>query len=342
MKALTEISDSSSVSFVSVYDNHADERYVAAKSFIGFNKSRTRSVIHIIRNIYRQEVLILGHINLAIAGVIYKILRPSCKLVVIAHGIELWNKQKGIKRKCLNKADVILAVSTYTKNQLVFRNNIAPQKIRLIFNCIDPYFRIPATIIKPQYLLDRYKIFPDQPVVFTLSRISSAEQYKGYDRVIAALAQVLKKIPGCIYILAGKYDEDERNRIEKLIDLHNVNNNVIISGYINDAEVTDHYLLADVFIMPSKNEGFGIVFLEALACGVPAIGGNQDGTADALLHGKLGTLIDPDDIFEISSTILKVLASTHNKKQLQHNVMNHFSFERYKERLATSLIDYAN
>jgi len=339
IKALTEISGDNALSVVSVYDDKPDERYVNAKSFIGFQKKKFRSILHIVRNIYRQDILIIGHINLAIAGVICKLLRPSCKLIIVAHGIELWKKQNRIKRICLTQADVVMAVSTYTKNQLVLRNKINPQKISVIFNCIDPYFKIPDLLIKPQYLLNRYKIRSNQPVIFTLSRLSSKEQYKGYDNVIAALPEIIKMRPNCIYILAGKSDEIEQKRINELINLHEVNKNVIVSGFISDAEITDHYLLADLFVMPSKNEGFGIVFLEALACGVPVIGGNQDGTADALLNGRLGTMVNPGNVAEIAATMLNELASVPDKMHLQQSILSHYSYKHYKERLAASLLN---
>ncbi len=339
IKALHEVA-ASTVSVVSVYDDAADERYIGSLSYKGLKKNKSLSVLHVIRNIYKQDVLILGHINLAVAGVICKLLRPSCKLILIVHGIEIWKKQTGIKKKCLDKADHILAVSTYTKNQLVLRNKITPQKITLLSNAVDPYFRLPATFSKPSILLERYKLQVDQPVIFTLSRLSSAEQYKGYDKVIAALPEVLKQVPGCKYILGGKYDDIEHKRIAALINQYNVKDNVIVTGYIDEAEVTDHYLLADVFVMPSKHEGFGIVFLEAMACGIPVIGGNQDGTVDALLNGRLGTLVNPDNIQEISSAIVQILKlGKQNKQELQQKVLQHYSFNRYKERLTNSLFN---
>jgi phosphatidyl-myo-inositol dimannoside synthase len=344
IKALSEITGTSFVSVVSVYDDVADEKYIGSLSYRGFRKAKAKSVLHVIRSIYKHDELILGHINLALTGIICKLLRPSCKLILVAHGIEIWKKQTGIKKICLDKADHVLAVSTYTKNQLVLRNKVSPQKITILPNAIDPYFRVPLTFSKPSVLLQRYGIQVHQPVIFTLARLSSAEQYKGYDKVIAALPEVLKRIPDCIYLLAGKYDEVEKTRISELINLYNVKDNVIITGYLNEDEVTDHYLLADVFVMPSKNEGFGIVFLEALACGIPVIGGNQDGTVDALLNGRQGTLINPDSIEDLAAAIVQnLILNNHNKQELQQSVMKHYSFSRFKERIRNSLFhQYAN
>jgi len=88
---------------------------------------------------------------------------------------------------------------------------------------------------------------------------------------------------------------------------------VIFAGRISDAEKADHYRLADVYVMPSSGEGFGIVYLEALACGVPVIGSKADGGREALLNGKLGTLVDPRDQGEIIAAIRKALKQNAEK-----------------------------
>jgi len=186
--------------------------------------------------------------------------------------------------------------------------------------------------------MERYQICNDQPVILTLSRLSSSEQYKGYDKVIAALPLILEKFPKTIYILAGKYDKNEKQRIESVIRLYSMEAHVKLIGYVPDEEITGHYQLADVFIMPSKKEGFGIVFLEALACGTSVIGGNQDGTVDALQNGSLGTLINPNKTEEIAAALMDHFR--HPKgggKNFQKDVLKQYSFERFKDRLQQHL-----
>jgi glycosyltransferase involved in cell wall biosynthesis len=90
--------------------------------------------------------------------------------------------------------------------------------------------------------------------------------------------------------------------------------------------------------MPSKGEGFGIVFLEALACGKPVIAGNKDGSRDALLDGELGILVDPDNIDEIAETIVKVLKKDVPEKlldgkYLRKRVLEVYGFDKFKERV---------
>ena len=108
-------------------------------------------------------------------------------------------------------------------------------------------------------------------------------------------------------------------------------------GYIEENELIDHYLLADLFAMPSKKEGFGIVFIEALACGLPVIAGNKDGSADALMNSKLGELIDPDSNRQIFSALLKLLQNHISPKT--NEVLNNFSFKSFKERLRKYVVN---
>jgi phosphatidylinositol alpha-1,6-mannosyltransferase len=82
---------------------------------------------------------------------------------------------------------------------------------------------------------------------------------------------------------------------------------VVFAGRIPENEKIDHYNLADAFAMPSKGEGFGFVFLEAAGCGLPVLGGNKDGSVDALVDGRLGVLIDPDDPADLLQGLIKIL-----------------------------------
>jgi len=95
--------------------------------------------------------------------------------------------------------------------------------------------------------------------------------------------------------------------------------------------------------MPSKGEGFGIVYLEALACKKPVLGGNQDGAVDALCNGELGALVNPDNVTEIAQTLIQILQKTYPnplfyQSDLQKKVIETFGFERFKQTLANYLI----
>ena len=227
----------------------------------------------------------------------------------------------------------MLAVSNFTKEQLINVQQISSKKISIFPNTLDPYFELPNRFSKPGYLNKRYGIKEGDNILFTLTRLNSNEGYKGYDKVIRVLPMLLQQGIQVKYILAGKADAAEEQRMKALISELKLEQHVMMPGYIADEEVTDHYLLSDVFVMPSKGEGFGIVYLEAMACGLPVIAGNKDGSTEALQFGALGTLINPDDTNELYTAIKTVVQQSNDPQQLQQKMLNFFSFEKFTERL---------
>lgn len=346
LKALNELDEervTDSYSY-SAYDTVCDEKYYNARKYKGFGKNKLSFVINSIIKAIRYDIVVLGHINIAVIGTILKTLFPKKKLILVTHGIEVWTPLDGAKKKVLQLADKILSVSSYTQNKLMELHKIGKQKIHVFPNTIDPYFDIPEGTERQEWLRDRYGIKKDQFLLYTLTRLSSNEQYKGYDKVIIALSEVVKQYPGVRYIIAGKYDEKEKELVDVLVDKHGLNDNVRLIGYIDEKELVAHYQMADLYIMPSKNEGFGIVFIEALVSGVPVIGGNCDGSTDALLGGKTGTLVNPDDIAGITNAIIKnVTLNLRNDKvnseRLRSLTLGNFSFERYKLRLSNIIAE---
>lgn len=316
-----------------MYDAVGNENYIPSNRFSAFKGNRWSFVISSLIKSFKQQEIILGHVNLAMIGVLFKLLQPSKKLTVICHGIEVFEPLTGLKKKLLQKADRLLAVSNYTKEQLINIQKADAKKIHVFPNTLDPFFHLPNSFIKPNYLKERYGLKQDQKILFTLTRLNSDEGYKGYDKVIRALPALTKNGYQFKYIIGGKADAKELAAVESLIASLGLQKEVLLAGYIPDEEVTDHYLLADVFVMPSKGEGFGIVYLEAMACGVPVIAGNKDGSTEALQFGKLGTLIDPDSEQEIETALQTVLIEQTNSQQLQKQMLHYFSFEQYKKRL---------
>lgn len=346
LKALSDLEAEGKVvaDCFSAYDYKPDQHYFNINHYRSFKGNRVQFVVAVLKEARKYDTIILGHINLALTGWGIKKMFPGKKIIVIAHGIEVWDKLKGAKNFVVKHADQVLAVSSYTKEAMIKTHQITSEKIVLFPNTIDPYFSYPTRFKKPEYLMKRYGIEPDNPVIFTLTRLSASEKYKGYDRVIEVLPTLKTCIPDAKYIIAGKADEKESQRLAVLQEGKDLADTVLLTGFIKEEEVVDHFLLADVFIMPSKKEGFGIVFIEAMACGLPVIAGNKDGSADALQHGALGQLIDPDDNDEILRAILKNLQedkptdSAKVKKVLQQKVKSAFGYDTYKQNLEKILV----
>ncbi|HEX8461197.1 MAG TPA: asparagine synthase-related protein, partial [Segetibacter sp.] len=317
----------------SAYDDKIDVRYFDESHYKGFKGNRIKFVLEVLKVAKNYDTIIIGHINISVAAWAIKKMFPQKKIILITHGIEVWDKLGGAKNFIVQAADKVFAVSQYTKDAIVKVQKILPEKISVFHNTIDPYFSYPTTFQKPLYLLDRYKIETNALVIFTLTRLSNTEKYKGYDKVTAVLPQLKKSFPNIKYILSGKGDEIENSRLIHLQKAGELIDTMQLTGFIKEEEVVDHFLLADVFIMPSTKEGFGIVFIEAMACGLPVIAGNQDGSVDALQNGALGQLVNPESGTEIFNALQNVFhdnnkdISLKRKKELQQKVKQVFGFE---------------
>ena len=284
----------------------------------------------------RPNLILCGHLNFApIAFWIHRFTKIPYWIIV--YGTDAWDVKNRGKIKALESANQIISISGYTRDRLIFEQNLSRDKISLLPVTFGANrFKISP---KPDYLLKRYNLNPQQKILLTVSRLSSLDRYKGYDQILKALPQIRRKIPTIHYILVGK--GDDRPRIEQLIHRLNLQDCVTLAGFVPDDELCDHYNLCDVFAMPSKGEGFGIVYLEALACGKPTLGGNQDGAIDALRQGELGALVDPDDVDAIAQTLIQIFQGTYpnpllyQPELLRRKVIDYFSIERFNKTLST-------
>ncbi|MEJ2670846.1 MAG: glycosyltransferase [Deltaproteobacteria bacterium] len=196
------------------------------------------------------------------------------------------------------------------------------------------YFILPNAVFQENYgvgdksekLLERYGL-KDKVVLMTMGRLAAAEQYKGFDEVMDLLPRLAKSLPNLAYLIVG--DGDDRPRLEAKAVSLGVKDRVVFAGFIPEAEKADHYRLADAFVMPGRGEGFGFVFLEALACGIPAVGSTLDGSREALRDGSLGILVDPRRPEEIQAGILEAL---RRPRGVILEGLEYFSFENFAKR----------
>lgn len=324
---------------ISAYDWTSVDDYFPATKYKGFGGNKIRFLLHTLRSAQPFDVIVLGHINLAPVGVLLKKLYPAKQLILITHGIEVWQPLTGVKHKLLAHCDQILAVSRFTRDRLIADQGVDPGKITIFPNTVNPYFTWPSNLTKDYQRRASLGIANDSPVLLTLSRLAASEKYKGYDLVMRSLPELKKTFPDIRYIIAGKYDAVEKQRIDSLIAELNLGENVILTGYVPDDQLVSYYQAADVFIMPSQKEGFGIVFLEAMLCGLPVIAGNLDGSVDPLRDGELGLLVDPTKVESIQEGITSMLQSLSFKSpedaiEIQQKVIAYFGFKQYKNRLS--------
>ena len=288
---------------------------------------------------YRPSLIVVGHAHFARIAALLKRLF-GIPFWVIAYGLEVWDEKGAEVANSLRSADRILSISGFTRDKLIEQQKLNPKQFVILPTTFDETRFCPQP--KPQALLQKLNLHPDGRVILTVCRLAGAERYKGYDLIIHSLPAVLKSIPTAHYVLVGK-GEDE-GRIRGMVADLGLQEHVTLAGFIAEDELADYYNLCDVFAMPSKREGFGIVFLEALACGKPVLAGNADGSVDALCHGELGALINPDDVDEIVRSLVEILQGKYplpiiyQPEQLRQRVIDTYGFKRF----AATLMGYLN
>jgi len=281
---------------------------------------------------FRPNLVICGHINFS--PLCYALKRLlDLDYMVITYGIDAVNIKNRLKRLALKETQLVLSISDFTKKKIIEQIPELNGKIYILPPAVDNNeFHIKK---RKAELINKYGL-NGKKVILTVARFSLSEKYKGYDKILETLPKILKEIPEIKYILVGSGDDEPR--IKKIISKLNLEEHVSLPGYVSQEELIDYYNLCDVFVMPSKGEGFGIVFLEALACGKPVICGNKDGSVDAVLNGELGLLVDPDNIEEIKSAIIKVLKREVDKRlldgeYLRQRVIEAYGFDKFRERV---------
>jgi len=254
------------------------------------------------------------------------------QLWTTTHGIDVWQPGPRLDNAGLGRSDLVTTVSEYTRSRLREWSGIPLERIRLLHNTIDLGLYTPGP--PPEYLIDRYGV-RGKKVLLTVGRLSAQERYKGQDRVIRVLADLERSAGPLRYIIAGS--GEDRIRLEELGRANRVSHLITFAGFVPDEEIEDHYRLADVFVMPSTGEGFGIVFLEAMACGCPVIAGNRDGSVDALAQGELGRLVDPHSPEELLQALLDTLGGGRRHDR-PISGLERFSIPRFRDRV-DELID---
>lgn len=249
---------------------------------------------------HRPGRVFCGHVYLSPLVALYCIpLRIS--YTVLTYGKEVWEPVPLPLRLALQRASQIWTISRYTRDRACAANQLSPDQFRLLPCCVDGDRFSPG--LKPALLLEHYKL-TGAKVLLTVARLWSGDRYKGVDVTIRALAAIARVIPTVKYLVIGR--GDDQPRLAALAQALQVADRVVFAGFVPSVDLPEHYRLADGYVMPSQ-EGFGMVYLEALACGVPVVAGNADGSADPLQDGRLGWRVDHQDPAAVATACIEML-----------------------------------
>jgi glycosyltransferase involved in cell wall biosynthesis len=281
--------------------------HAAARGKVAFAVNLARTL----RHSPPFDMVICAHINL-----LPFTLMTGKPPVLLIYGIEAWQPHW-----LPSNLGALVTISTITLERFRSWAHVNP-KTFLLPNAIDS--SLYAIKPKDDALLERYGL-RGKRILLTVGRVVASERYKGFDEVI----EVLPDLPSDVaYLVAGGGSDLDRLR-EKVRAL-GLADRVAFTGLFPDSEKPDLYNLADVYVMPSRGEGFGFVLLEALASGLPVIGSRHDGGREALRDGQLGTLVDPASRAELRRAILDAL--TRRERHVPEG-LSYFAFDRFQTRV---------
>ena len=302
--------------------------------FTGFGRDKMALISRLFRLMPHMGALYLGHVNLAPLGLLLRVFRPRIQYWVVTHGVEVWEPLPTLRRLGLQRAQRVISVSAYTSGEMVKAQKLDPHRVFVLTPSLDPGFtQGPCDAAS-------FPIPSGGRMLLTVGRLISSEPGKGVDSVIKVLPEVMKTVTDLTYVIIG--GGDLQPRLEEMARESSIRDHIFFVGKLQLEQLKGYYSRADVFVMPSYQEGFGIVFLEAMAFGKPVIAGNHGGTPEIIQDGVTGFLVNPADLESLASRLKRLLQDEALRTRMgeagRQRVADNFTFMRFEERL-TRILD---
>jgi len=315
IKALKEIYGNENVFVFSLYDynpqNAFEDRiktdYIQSGISFYDKLSYTKKTLSFIKE-KKIELVIIDHIQLSIIAYFAKKL-IKIKYITNVYGIEVWTNVKKRDIIGLKNSNLIIGDCNFVLNYVKNHFGIADSRLKLLHDPvdIDRFKPIP----KDEKLFFKYSIPKEKFVIITVGRL---ERNKGFELVIKTLSNLPDEI---IYVIVG--DGAMRDQVKNLVKSLSLETRVFFTLRVPEDDLVPLYNLCDVFVLVSsfghgEGEGLPLGLIEASACGKPIIGGNQDGSVDAIDEGKNGFIISPDDSEALKQRIMHLYSDENLRK----------------------------
>ncbi|MDA9369371.1 glycosyltransferase family 4 protein [Amylibacter sp.] len=272
----------------------------------------------------RPQVIYCGHLHMITLAYMISLLTRS-KLVCQLHGIEVTETLSGLNKYCLLKCKTILCVSEDTRNRAKFLLGQSNVDLEVIHNTVSEKFEI----IDRALARSKFGQSNERFLILTVARLDASQQHKGQDTIIKCLQSLIKVNPYVHYLIAGEGDDEKRLR--KLASDLNVENAVTFMGYVPSKDLVYLYNACDLFAMPSTGEGFGIAFVEAMACGVTTIGLSVAGARDPLALSGYHCITER----QFNAKLIEIVKKGWSKKDpaLREKIIRNFGREALKSKV---------
>jgi len=274
-------------------------------AYEAFGSNRVRFALRAIAEGWRSRTVIVGHVNFSPLA----LLSGTSQAYLVVYGVDAWRRFGALSRLSFRRFRRILAISAYTRDTMARLNGLRPERFVIVRTVLDPAHE------QERRPLDRGGLnLPPGPMLLSVARLDRTERYKGIGDVIGSLPRILERWPDAFYVIAG--DGDDRSDLEALAASTGVSPRVRFVGAVSDSVLTSYYRAADVFVLPSGKEGFGIVFLEAMYQGRPCVGGAAGGTPEVIAEGATGFLVTPGDRDALTGRLIQLLSDPDLRRRM--------------------------
>lgn len=306
-----------------------DERYLPPGSrFVGFGGSRSRLVQELVARAWRRghAGTIFCHVNFAVVGSLFP--GRSKRYSVVAHGVDVWERLSLTRRIALRRAAEVWPVSDYTARVVCRLHGVHPHRTRVIQNCLDPFWPVSSLAHGPE---SRFAL--------AVSRLSASDRYKGLEVTIRAFARLPPSLGPVELWVAG--DGSDRSRLEALASATGAGDRVKFLGQVSDDRLRELYAACAFFVLPSSKEGFGLVYLEAMAAGRAVLAADATAVPEVVTDGVTGRLLGADD----ESGLALVMASFFSDPALasrygeagRKQAATKFGYQRYRRDISAAI-----
>ena len=302
--------------------------------FMGYERGKVRLGAAAMRAAWGgARVAVAAHPHLALVTQGMRAVRKGLRTIVWTHGIEVWEPLPLLRRRALGGADLVLAPSRDTAQHVAAMQQVPCERIRVLPWALDPQFAARTAAAAAKVGLPG--TFPVGRVILTVGRWSAGEEYKGVDHLIAALPRLLCDWPDVRVVAVG--EGDGRAWLEHLAAEHGVQHSVHFLPQVSQAELAACYAACEIFALPSRGEGFGFVYLEAMSHGKPVIAGAHAGAPEVVEDGVTGFLVPHGDVQQLTTALRTLLASPGRARDMgakgRARVEKEFQFEKFASTL---------
>ncbi|MBM7867976.1 glycosyltransferase [Heliobacterium gestii] len=333
VRSLTEM-DGVQARVLSLWDDDCPADLGEHVAYRGFHCNKIPFLLRFIGELlrFRPDAVLVQHVFFAWLHPLICLLCPGAEILLFVHGTEVWDRPSPLFRRLVSLADRIVSVSLYTTSKMAEAYAIPVSRFHLLQNVFElrDFSSDDAVDLEERFpCLFRVNESTVQYRLLTVTRL--ADRYKGERETILALPAILRRFPDTHYYIVGK--GPLASALRDLARKLSVEDHVHLLGAVTDQELAKMYGACDVFVMPSKGEGFGIVYLEAAAHRLPAIAGNVDGSVEAVVDGETGLCVNPDDVPAIATAVIDLLQDPERRRQMgekgYRRVVESFSHERF-------------